>query len=223
MNSDGVVKWELWQSFDYPAHTLLPRMKLGINHKTGHIWSLTSWRSKVVPDIGAFTFGLDPNQTDQLVILWHGDIYWSSGSWYKGSFNSSSSSLAGHYYNFSYISNENKTFFNYSVKENIIMAPQLTINYEARLTDVNYLLVDCTTFPTQTQLGIDYLATLFIDVNYLQRCVEQKLPECRNSSYYGNSDFLPGNDGFKFRIILRYPHGYRTSKWVTYQVTKTSH
>uniref|UniRef100_A0A2N9GZB5 Bulb-type lectin domain-containing protein n=1 Tax=Fagus sylvatica TaxID=28930 RepID=A0A2N9GZB5_FAGSY len=185
-SKDGVVKWELWQSFDYPAHTLLPGMKLGINHKTGHTWSLTSWRSKVVPDIGAFNFGLDPNQTDPLVILWLEDIYWSSGSWYKGSFNSSSSSLASHYYNFSYISIENETFFNYF--------------YKRRRHNV----------PT---VGIDYLATLFIDVNYLQGCVEQKQPECRNSSYYGNSDFLPGNDGFKFRIILRYPRGYRTSKW----------
>jgi hypothetical protein len=27
----------LWQSFDYPHNILLPGMKLGMNHKTGHL------------------------------------------------------------------------------------------------------------------------------------------------------------------------------------------
>ena len=50
---------EFWQSFDYPSHILVPGMKLGVNRKTGHTWSLTSWRGLVVPDIGVFTFGMD--------------------------------------------------------------------------------------------------------------------------------------------------------------------
>ncbi|KAK0601890.1 hypothetical protein LWI29_028460 [Acer saccharum] len=36
----------LWQSFDSPTSAFLPGMKLGINHKTGQNWSLTSWFSK---------------------------------------------------------------------------------------------------------------------------------------------------------------------------------
>ena len=63
---------QLWQSFDYPTHTLLPGMKLGVNQKTGQTWSLRSWRGVNVPEVGDFTFGLDPNQTNRLVILWHG-------------------------------------------------------------------------------------------------------------------------------------------------------
>ncbi|GMP52764.1 hypothetical protein CsSME_00018465 [Camellia sinensis var. sinensis] len=45
----------LWQSFDYPSHTLLPGMKLGysvINRKT---WSLISWKSKEDPGPGVFS------------------------------------------------------------------------------------------------------------------------------------------------------------------------
>ena len=66
---------QLWQSFDYPTDTFLPGMKLGINRKTGHTWSLRSWRSSMVPKVGDFTFGMDPNHTDRLVILWHGNNY----------------------------------------------------------------------------------------------------------------------------------------------------
>ncbi|RHN40737.1 putative non-specific serine/threonine protein kinase [Medicago truncatula] len=33
----------LWQSFDYPDDTLIPTMKLGVNRKTGHNWSLVGF------------------------------------------------------------------------------------------------------------------------------------------------------------------------------------
>nr|GEU32529.1 G-type lectin S-receptor-like serine/threonine-protein kinase CES101 [Tanacetum cinerariifolium] len=65
---DGPVKQVLWQSFDYPTNTLFPGMKLGINLKTGHTWSLTSWSSDQLPAYGSFTLAGDLNGTDQLVI-----------------------------------------------------------------------------------------------------------------------------------------------------------
>ena len=67
----------LWQSFDYPTHTLLPGMKLGkhvvIGHvwsflakKKGHVWSLTSWKSLKDPAPGRFSLQLH-SLTTQLV------------------------------------------------------------------------------------------------------------------------------------------------------------
>ena len=52
--------WQLWQSFDYPTHALLPGMKLGVNWKTGHTWSLRSWRGVNVPEVGDLTLVLIP-------------------------------------------------------------------------------------------------------------------------------------------------------------------
>ncbi|XP_073266708.1 G-type lectin S-receptor-like serine/threonine-protein kinase At1g67520 isoform X2 [Populus alba] len=69
----------LWQSFDFPTDTFLPGMKLGINHRTGHTWSLMSWLSDLVPTpAGAFTFEWDTNGTE-LVIKRRDVIYWTSG------------------------------------------------------------------------------------------------------------------------------------------------
>ncbi|KAM0066881.1 putative protein kinase RLK-Pelle-DLSV family [Helianthus debilis subsp. tardiflorus] len=84
LNPNGSVKQILWQSFDYPTDALLPGMKLGINLKTGHKWSLTSWRNDELPAEGLFT--LDLNETGQMVILRQGNIHWTSGPWEDGEF-----------------------------------------------------------------------------------------------------------------------------------------
>lgn len=48
MNQDGSEKRRLWESFDYPAFSILSGMKLGFNRKTGHNWSITSWIGEVI-------------------------------------------------------------------------------------------------------------------------------------------------------------------------------
>ena len=48
-------------------------MKLGVNHKTGRNWSLTSWLAS-----GAFTLEWEP-KTSRLIIKLRGVPYWSSG------------------------------------------------------------------------------------------------------------------------------------------------
>ncbi|KAF8393349.1 hypothetical protein HHK36_021592 [Tetracentron sinense] len=70
----------LWQGFDYPTNTLLPGMKLGVNFKTGHRWSLVPWLSSEVHTTRTFTLGGDPNSTTQLFIWQRGDLYWTSGA-----------------------------------------------------------------------------------------------------------------------------------------------
>ncbi|PHU24350.1 hypothetical protein BC332_09457 [Capsicum chinense] len=102
MNPNGSVKRTLWQSFDYPTDTLLPGMKLGINLRTGHEWSLTSWVNDQLPASGSFTFGLDPDGANQLVILWMDEVYWKSGPWPSGH-------LA-----FKYVSNEDEKYFSFT-------------------------------------------------------------------------------------------------------------
>ncbi|KAL0329892.1 UNVERIFIED_CONTAM: G-type lectin S-receptor-like serine/threonine-protein kinase [Sesamum radiatum] len=68
----------LWQSFDHPTDTLLPGMKLGVNHRTGRNWALSSWFGENNPAPGAFTLEWDPS-VGSLLIRRRGVVYWRSG------------------------------------------------------------------------------------------------------------------------------------------------
>ncbi|KAK9269038.1 hypothetical protein L1049_000806 [Liquidambar formosana] len=112
----------LWQSFDYPTDTLLPGMKLGTNFQTGQNWVLTSWVSESVTAPGAFSLEWkfnNSNGTGQLVMRRRGDAYWTSGilNTRNRTFQNIPwlSNTSSNDYRFSYISNENESYFNYSV------------------------------------------------------------------------------------------------------------
>ncbi|CAL9016562.1 unnamed protein product, partial [Prunus brigantina] len=77
-STDGSTKQVWWQSFDYPFDTFLPGMKLGINHKSSHLWSMSSWATYNNPMPGPFTLDWDPNG-HQLQIRRQGVLYWTSG------------------------------------------------------------------------------------------------------------------------------------------------
>ena len=64
----------------------------------------------MVPKVGGFTFGMDPNHTDRLVILWYGNNYWTSQALNNSHFNLSNWGYTFDYV-FSYVSNENETYF----------------------------------------------------------------------------------------------------------------
>ncbi|CAA2984329.1 G-type lectin S-receptor-like serine threonine-kinase CES101 [Olea europaea subsp. europaea] len=81
MNINGSAGRILWESFDYPIDTLLPGMKLGVNHRTGRNWRLTSWFGEFDPASGAFTLEWDPgtrhfaNGNGSVAIAESGDDY----------------------------------------------------------------------------------------------------------------------------------------------------
>lgn len=154
LNSTGFVNRTLWQSFDYPTDTLLPGMKLGINLRTGHIWSLTSWVNDQVPASGSFTFGLDPNGTNQLIILWMGKVYWKSGPWPTGH-------LA-----LEYVSNEDEKYFMYTVD----------FVYERHTVSPSGLIQDGSG-------GNTVFGNCSDDTSHAG-CLKQVLPQCRAAKKY---------------------------------------
>ncbi|KAK9266028.1 hypothetical protein L1049_027261 [Liquidambar formosana] len=117
----------VWQSFDYPLDTITPGMKLGLfDLKTGRPRNrfLTSCVSPQVPSPGAFTLGVDPNITNQQIVIWRRGVpYWHSGSWNGYNF-SYLPDLKLHdtsnKFNFSYVSNENESYFMFTVSDNSV-------------------------------------------------------------------------------------------------------
>ncbi|KAL2462699.1 G-type lectin S-receptor-like serine/threonine-protein kinase CES [Forsythia ovata] len=178
LNPDGSVKRTLWQSFDYPTDTILPGMRMGINFKTGHRWSLTCWMSKEVPSSGSFTIGGDPNGANQLIIWYQGNMYWTTGVWENGRFANLAKLLDG---DFSFISNENEKYLTYSVNENISFL---------------YYRID----PAGIVMGI--VLGSFGDCSLSKQdegCVKKTLPECRKPDYWFESrvGYMLG-DGYIF-------------------------
>ncbi|XP_077243376.1 G-type lectin S-receptor-like serine/threonine-protein kinase At4g27290 isoform X2 [Tasmannia lanceolata] len=112
----------LWESFNYPAHVLLPGMKHGFNRKTGHNWSLTSWRSQNDPGNGEFSHRLDPEGWPEFYI-WKGpDRIWRNGIWNNqrlvhATLDRSIQIL----FNFSYISNEDEVYVTTNVKNDSLI------------------------------------------------------------------------------------------------------
>ncbi|KAK1419595.1 hypothetical protein QVD17_28800 [Tagetes erecta] len=107
----------IWQSFDFPAHTWLPGARLAYDNKTGTKKLLTSWKSNEDPAEGLFSLELDPIGK-QYLIKWNKSTqYWTSGSWDETNklFSLVPEMRLNYIYNFSYVSNENESYFEYSL------------------------------------------------------------------------------------------------------------
>lgn len=105
----------LWQSFDNPTHTWLPGAKIAYNNKTKQNMHLISWKNSENPAPGLFALELQQN-TSSYIILWNKSVpYWNSGPWDGKIFSWVPEMRANYIYNFSYVSNENESYFTYSL------------------------------------------------------------------------------------------------------------
>ncbi|KAL8502232.1 hypothetical protein ACS0TY_021374 [Phlomoides rotata] len=113
--SNSSTNKPLWESFDYPAHTWLPGGKIAYNKKTRTKQLLTSWINEEDPAPGLFSLELDPNGS-QYIIRWNkSEPYWTSGSWNGHIFSLVPEMRLNYIYNFSYVNNDNESYFTYSL------------------------------------------------------------------------------------------------------------
>ncbi|KAL9384010.1 hypothetical protein Peur_024333 [Populus x canadensis] len=71
----------LWQSFQEPSDTYIPKMRLAANPRTGKKTLLTSWKSPSDPSIGSFSLGIDPSSIPEVVLWNNSRPIWRTGPW----------------------------------------------------------------------------------------------------------------------------------------------
>jgi len=110
-----------WGSFDHLTDTWLPGSNLGIDKVTGKPQHLISWKNKEDPAPGVFSFGLDPNGSNQYFVEWNrSQIYWSSGVWDEKFHTFALApelTMLKHVFNYTFVSNGNERYFTYYLKD----------------------------------------------------------------------------------------------------------
>jgi len=112
----------LWQSFDHPAHTLLPGSKIGLNKITNENQRLISWKNEDDPAPGLFSLELQANTSEYLILSNRSIPDWTSGAWNGKIFSLIPEMTANYIYNFSYVNNTNESYFTYSLYDPSIIS-----------------------------------------------------------------------------------------------------
>ncbi|KAL0354162.1 UNVERIFIED_CONTAM: G-type lectin S-receptor-like serine/threonine-protein kinase [Sesamum angustifolium] len=113
--SNSSIGQPLWESFDNPADTWLPGGKIAYNKRTRTKQLLTSWSNSEDPAPGLFSLELDPDGR-QYIIRWNrSEQYWTSGAWNGHIFSLVPEMRLNYIYNFSYMENDNESYFTYSL------------------------------------------------------------------------------------------------------------
>ncbi|XP_041003544.1 G-type lectin S-receptor-like serine/threonine-protein kinase CES101 isoform X5 [Juglans microcarpa x Juglans regia] len=108
------------------------------------------------------------NGTRRLIMRHRGDTYWLSGIGISSRSNSGNLVVPfnADYYNFSYVSNKNESYFSYSAPG--MRISRLALTSDGQLTD----------FPNHAFVS----STMCFGYSSAQVCVQQNSPNCRNSS-----------------------------------------
>ncbi|KAK6129917.1 hypothetical protein DH2020_036311 [Rehmannia glutinosa] len=115
-----------WQSFDHPTNTWLPGSSLGFNKINGGKKRLVSWKNTDDPSPGMFYVEISQDQTFQFFLNWNtSTTYWKSGPWNGNIFVLVPE--ISYLSSFTFVSNENETYYNYSVLNNNVFS-MLVIN-----------------------------------------------------------------------------------------------
>ncbi|GLT46504.1 hypothetical protein SLA2020_202510 [Shorea laevis] len=107
----------LWQSFDYPADTLLPEMKLGWDLRTGLNRQISAWKSPDDPCPGDLIFGVLPyNNPD--TVLWKGSQrICRSGPWNGIGMSGAPQLKPNPWFTFNLVSNEEEVYYIFYLKK----------------------------------------------------------------------------------------------------------
>ncbi|KAK5826719.1 hypothetical protein PVK06_021646 [Gossypium arboreum] len=117
-NGNGNV---VWQSFDYPADTFLPGMKLGINLVTGMNRKLTTWTSINDPSLGDYTFEIDPDGLPEFFLENDSVMVYRTGYWNGITFSGIIFLGPNPVFTIDFVSNEKEIYLKYELKNKSVL------------------------------------------------------------------------------------------------------
>ncbi|XP_051115032.1 G-type lectin S-receptor-like serine/threonine-protein kinase At2g19130 [Andrographis paniculata] len=112
----------IWDSFDYPSNTWMPGQKLYYDKRTHKKVVVTSWRNSEDPSPGLFSLEFLPNDSKYIIKWNNSEQYWSSGTWNGHIFSLVPEMRLSYNYNFSYVDNENESYFVYTLYNSSIIS-----------------------------------------------------------------------------------------------------
>ncbi|KAL2331773.1 hypothetical protein Fmac_019354 [Flemingia macrophylla] len=174
--NDGSASESLWQSFDHPIDTWLPGGKIKLDKKTKQPQYLTSWKNKENPATGLFSLELDPKGTTSYLILWNkSEEYWRSGPWDGHIFSLVPEMRLNYIYNFSFVSNENESYFTYSMYNSSII-PRFVMDVSGQIKQLSWLenALQWNLFWSQPRQQCEVYAFC----GAFERCTENSMPYC---------------------------------------------
>uniref|UniRef100_A0A2N9FHN0 Bulb-type lectin domain-containing protein n=1 Tax=Fagus sylvatica TaxID=28930 RepID=A0A2N9FHN0_FAGSY len=111
----------LWQSFDYPADTLLTGMKFGWDLKRGLNRRLIAWKNWDDPSSGDFILEMTLHNYPD-VYLWQGSVkYFRAGPWNGIGF-SGTPEVKNNVFNFTFVYNQDEVYFMYTLKDKSLIS-----------------------------------------------------------------------------------------------------
>ncbi|XP_047160878.1 G-type lectin S-receptor-like serine/threonine-protein kinase At2g19130 [Vigna umbellata] len=166
----------LWQSFDHPTDTWLPGGKIKLDNKTKQPQYLTSWKNNEDPATGLFSLELDPKGTTSYLILWNkSEHYWDSGPWNGHIFSLVPEMRANFLYNFTFVSNDNESYFTYSMYNSSIIS-RFVMDVSGQIKQLSWLETaqQWNLFWSQPRQQCEVYAFC----GAFARCTENSMPYC---------------------------------------------
>ncbi|KAL2331772.1 hypothetical protein Fmac_019353 [Flemingia macrophylla] len=135
--NDASDSESLWQSFDHLTDTFLPGGKIKLDHKTKQPQYLTSWKNEENPATGLFSLELD--RSNAYIIRWNkSEEYWTSGPWDGRIFRLVPEMRLNYIFNFTFVSNENESYFTYSLYNSSILS-RLIMDLSGQIKQLTWL------------------------------------------------------------------------------------
>ncbi|CAN4104857.1 unnamed protein product [Withania somnifera] len=150
----------LWQSFDHPTDTWLPNAKIKYDKRTNTTTVLTSWKNSEDPSPGIFSAEMDQSNRQFLVKWNRTEMYSASGPWIGHIFSLMPEiSMNSEKYYFTYVDNENESYFMYSLRSSSKIRLTLDVSGQLRHQIWAENLMEWQLFTSQPRQPCDVYAT----------------------------------------------------------------